>query len=67
MSYGVDSREGVRRVAVYVAKILAGAKPSDLPVEQPTKLDLTINRGTAEALSLSIPKALLLQAERVIG
>ena len=67
MSYGVDSREGVRRVAVYVAKILAGAKPADLPVEQPTKLDLTINRGTAEALSLSIPKALLLQAERVIG
>ena len=67
MSYGVDAREGVRRVAAYVAKILAGAKPADLPVEQPTKLDLTINRGTAEALILSIPTALLFQAERVIG
>ena len=67
MSYGVDTREGVSRAASYVAKILKGERPADLPVEQPTKVDLVINRRTAEALSLSIPKMLLLQAEKVVG
>jgi putative ABC transport system substrate-binding protein len=66
MSYGVDTREGVSRAASYVAKILKGARPADLPVEQPTKVDLVINRRTAEALSLSIPKMLLLKAEKVV-
>ena len=67
MSYGVDTREGLIRAASYVAKIFSGAKPADLPVEQPTRFDLVINRKTAEALSLSIPKVLLLQAEKVVG
>jgi putative ABC transport system substrate-binding protein len=67
MSYGVDTREGVSRAASYVAKIIKGARPADLPVEQPTKVDLVINRGTAEALGLSIPRTLLLQAEKVVG
>ena len=67
MSYGVDTREGVSRAASYVAKILRGARPADLPVEQPTKVDLVVNRRTAEALNLSIPKMLLLQAEKVVG
>lgn len=67
MSYGVDTREGVSRAATYVVKILKGARPDDLPVEQPTKVGLVINRRTAETLSLSIPKGLLLQAEKVVG
>ena len=67
MSYGVDTREGVIRAAGYVARIFKGAAPAELPVEQPTKLDLVINRRTAEELSLSIPKMLLLQAEKVVG
>jgi len=66
MSYGVDVGEGVRRAASYMAKIFKGARPADLPVEQPTKVDLVINRRTAEALSVSIPKTLLLQAEKVL-
>jgi ABC-type uncharacterized transport system, periplasmic component len=67
MSYGVDTREGVRRSASYVAKIFKGATPAELPVEQPTKVDLIINRRTAEALKLTIPDTLLLQAEKVVG
>jgi ABC-type uncharacterized transport system substrate-binding protein len=67
MSYGEDIREGVRRAVGYVAKIFKGAVPADLPVEQPTKVDLIINRRTAETLGLSIPKTLLLQAEKVVG
>ena len=67
MSYGVDAREGVSRAASYVAKIFNGARPADLPVEQPTKVDLVINGRTAEALSLSIPKMLLVQAAKVVG
>ena len=67
MSYGVDTREGLSRAATYVVKILRGARPADLPVEQPTKVGLVINRRTAETLSLSIPKELLLQAEKVVG
>jgi putative ABC transport system substrate-binding protein len=67
MSYGVDAREGVSRAASYVVKILKGERPADLPVEQPTKVDLVINRTTAAALTLSIPKTLLLQAEKVVG
>lgn len=66
MSYGVDQVAMCRRGPVFVDKILRGAKPGDLPVEQPTKLEFLINRKVAAALGLTIPPALLLRAEEVI-
>jgi putative tryptophan/tyrosine transport system substrate-binding protein len=66
LSYGPDNADLFRQAAEYVDKILHGAKPSDLPVEQPTKFDLVVNRNTAEALGLIIPSTMLATADEVI-
>jgi putative ABC transport system substrate-binding protein len=66
MSYGPDRVDHYRRTALYVDKILRGAKPADLPVEQPTKFELVINLKTAKALGLTIPPSLRLQADQLV-
>jgi len=66
MSYGANRSEIVQRSAVIIDKILRGAKPADLSVEQPTKFELVINLKTAKALGLTIPQSVLLRADQVI-
>ena len=66
MGYGSNLMELFRRAAIYVDKVFKGAKPADIPVEQPTTFELIINGKTAKALGLKIPQSLLISADKVI-
>jgi len=66
MAYGPDRTELSSRLAIYVDRILKGAKPGDLPIEQPTKFEFVVNLRTAKALGLTIPESILVRADELI-
>ncbi|MBC5766859.1 ABC transporter substrate binding protein [Ramlibacter albus] len=67
MAYGANPTYTYRRVANFVARVLAGARPETLPAEQPTFFELAINRSTAQAIGVTVPRALLSRADHVVG
>jgi putative ABC transport system substrate-binding protein len=66
LSYGANIEEGFRLAATYVDRILKGARPGELPIQQPTRFEMVINLKTAKALGVTIPQSVLLRADRVI-